>query len=76
MDRVLESLGVPTPPRIECNRDGGPKVEFSLQQKYFKKVLPLLSLLFLGFFVGLLLTGQVWSGLESRVSLSRGQIGR
>lgn len=41
MDRVLESLGVPTPPRVECNRDGGPKVELSLQQKYLRKVPPL-----------------------------------
>ena len=37
--RVLTSLGVPTPDRTEVNRDGGPRVEESLRQKYIKKVL-------------------------------------
>ena len=36
--RVLASLGVPTPDRTEVNRDGGPRVEESLRQKYIKKV--------------------------------------
>lgn len=38
MDRVLKSLGVPTPERTEVNRDGGPRVEESLRQRYLKKV--------------------------------------
>lgn len=36
--RVLASLGVPTPLRIEVNRDGGPRVEESLRDKYLEKV--------------------------------------
>lgn len=36
--RVLTSLGVPTPDRTEVNRDGGPRVEESLRQKYMRKV--------------------------------------
>lgn len=38
MHRVLERLGVPTPERIEVNRDGGPRVAESLRQKFLKKV--------------------------------------
>jgi hypothetical protein len=36
--RVLASLEVPTPDRMEVNRDGGPRVEELLRQKYIKKV--------------------------------------
>lgn len=36
--RVLASLGVPTPLRIEVNRDGGPRVEQSLREKFLKKL--------------------------------------
>jgi hypothetical protein len=39
--RVLERLGVPTPERIEVNRDGGPRVDETLRQKYIKKVCPM-----------------------------------
>lgn len=39
--RVLERLGVPTPERIEVNRDGGPRVEETLRQNYIKKVCPM-----------------------------------
>jgi inositol hexakisphosphate/diphosphoinositol-pentakisphosphate kinase len=38
--RILESIKVPTPGRIEVNRDGGPRVEESLRQKFIKKVNP------------------------------------
>jgi len=36
--RVLTALGVPTPLRIEVNRDGGPRVSEDLRQKFIKKV--------------------------------------
>jgi inositol-hexakisphosphate/diphosphoinositol-pentakisphosphate 1-kinase len=36
--RVLASLGVPVPLRIEVNRDGGPRVENSLRDKYLSKL--------------------------------------
>jgi len=36
--RVLASLGVPTPLRIEVSRDDGPRVAESLREKYLKKL--------------------------------------
>jgi hypothetical protein len=36
--RVLASLGVPVPLRIEVNRDGGPRVESLLREKYLSKL--------------------------------------
>ena len=36
--QVLDHLGVPTPPRCEVSRDGGPKVDQELRQHMKKKI--------------------------------------
>ena len=38
MGRVLDHMGVPTPPRYEVSRDGGPKVDKELKEHIKKKV--------------------------------------
>lgn len=36
--RVLDHLGVPTPPRYEVSRDGGPKIDKELREHMKKKI--------------------------------------